>query len=282
LIHADEQGLRAIHATLSEGTPQRGLTLSLRRGDGREMPVEAELWVSPSSEGRRTYLLAREPTGSATGGDPLHRLGEATACVAHQIKNSLHALQGLADEIAHDAVSAADRENLEHMLRVLKSLGGLSEDVLAIAGASRPPAESVPLSEVLTSATMLVRRTPGQVALELPGEELRVHAHRGQLVHALFNLLDNASRVTPPGEHVRIHARRDGESVIIEIADRGPGLPPGIANGAAPVASTSGAGFGVLAARRFVEDDGGRLCFEPAPGGGTISRVVFPAAESRA
>lgn len=277
IVRADSNGARAIVATLCEGRAQRGLTMTLRRADGREIGVEAELWMSPSPEGRRTYLLARESTGASADGDPLRRLGEAVACVAHQIKNSLQAMQGFAGEIARDPQGSADRSSAEHLLSVVKSLSALSDDVLAMAGASRPPTETVQLLELLESATMLTRLAPGRVVTQGCDGDLRVRAHRGQLVHALYNLIDNACRVSPAGEPVHIGARRDGDRVAIEIADRGPGIPSAIANGAGPALSSGGSGFGLLAARRFVEANGGTLCFERRPGGGTLCRVAFRA-----
>jgi PAS domain S-box-containing protein len=277
IVRADSEGVRAIVATLSEGRAQRGLTMTLRRADGREIGVGAELWVSPSPEGRRTYLLARESTGAPAESDPLRRLGEAVACVAHQIKNSLHAMQGFAGEIARDPEGSADRSSAEHLLCVVKSLSALSDDVLAMAGASRPLTETVQLSELLESATMLTRLAPGRVVTQTCNGDLRVRAHRGQLVHALYNLIDNACRVSPAGEPVHIGARREGDRVAIEIADRGPGIPSAIADGAGPALSKAGSGFGLLAVRRFVEANGGTLRFEPRPGGGTLCRVAFRA-----
>src|SRR5206468_551136 len=136
----------------------------------------------------------------ADGTDPLRRLGEAAASVSHQIRNSLHVLQGLAGQIAHapseGPVGAAAAEQLQH---ALGTLGGLAEDVLAMSGAARPE-EIVPLAPLLARAVTLARRTGVQIEVHVcPSGTTRVIAHRGRLVHALFNLIDNACRATPPG-----------------------------------------------------------------------------------
>jgi len=280
ILRADAEGRGAIAATLCDAAPRRGVRTAIRRSDGTTVAVEAELWVSPSPSGRRTYLLMDEGVTGAASADPLRRLGEASAIVAHQIKNSLHALQGLASELARERAGCAEREDADRLQQVVRGLATLSDDVLAMAGASRPPQECVALEEVLSSAALLSRHAPGRVLVEDVDPELCVHVHRGQLVHAFFNLLDNACRVTPCGAHVRVRAGRCGERVMVEIADSGPGLPAALANGSAPVASKQGAGFGLMAARRFIETNGGTLTFDPGTPGGTVCRVHFPASRA--
>jgi len=277
VVRADADGNGAIAATLCDAAPRRGVRTAIRRCDGTTVAVEAELWVSPSSTGRRTYLLMGEAVAGAASADPLRRLGEASAIVAHQIKNSLHALQGLACELARERDGCAEREDADRLRQVVRGLATLSDDVLAMAGASRPPQESVALEEVLSSAAVLSRPAPGRVLVEEMDPGLCVRAHRGQLVHAFFNLLDNACRVTPCGGQVRVRAARCQERILVEITDSGPGLPEALANGSAPVASKQGAGFGLMAARRFIEANGGTLAFDRGTPGGTVCRVHFPA-----
>ena len=279
VIHADRGGLGAIASTIADAAPRRGVHMTIRRRDGRALAVEAELWVSPAPDGRRTYVLLDDTATPGSSADPLRRLGEASAIVAHQIKNSLHALQGLASELARERGSGPEREGAERLCHVVRGLATLADDMLAMAGASRPPQEEVALADVLVSASVLAAHAPGRIVLETGGADLRVRAHRGQLVHAFFNLLDNACRVTPCGERVRVSARGCPEQIVVEIADAGPGLPAEIACAEAPVASKNGAGFGLLAARRFVGANGGELTFHRGPAGGTVCRVRFePAA----
>src|SRR5436309_5113661 len=115
VIRADAAGSAAIASTLSDAAPRRGVNMAIRRSDGTTAAVEAELWVSPSSAGRRTYLLMGELAAAASSADPLRRLGEASAIVAHQIKNSLHALQGLASELARERAGTAEREDADRL-----------------------------------------------------------------------------------------------------------------------------------------------------------------------
>jgi len=107
-----------------------------------------------------------------------------------------------------------------------------------------------------------------------------VRAHRGRLVHALFNLIDNACRATPEGEVVELAVGIDDDAAWVEICDRGPGPPGGLDARRGTVSprahrSVSGSGLGLPAARRFLEAFGARLEFEPRDGGGARCRVLL-------
>src|SRR5438034_517784 len=107
---------------------------------------------------------------------------------------------------------------------------------------------------------------------------MRVRAHRGRLVHALFNLIDNACRATPTGGIVEVAIGAGDDVAWIEICDRGPG-PPGAGVRAAALRiapdprGCGGSGLGLIATRRFMESFGADLEFMPREGGGSRCRV---------
>jgi two-component system sensor histidine kinase KdpD len=99
---------------------------------------------------------------------------------------------------------------------------------------------------------------------------------------ALSNLLSNAARHTPPGTPVEVSASvRDG-SLLQVVADRGPGLPPGILPRIfdkfyrAPNAPTGGTGLGLSLVKGFAEAQGGSVTAENGPGGGMVFTLRLP------
>jgi two-component system sensor histidine kinase KdpD len=83
----------------------------------------------------------------------------------------------------------------------------------------------------------------------------------------LFNLLDNSAKYAPPGSRIDVHARRDGDVVAIEVADEGPGIPPGdldrvfdkFYRAQAQDRRRAGTGLGLAICRGFIEAQGGRI-----------------------
>lgn len=281
LLRADRAAGDAITRTLSEGTSQRGVQMILESSAGTPVAVEAEIWVSPAPEGRRTYLLMTPAHAREDDPDPLHRLGEAAASVSHQIRNSLHALRGCAESLAGgDARTGFGSDPMSRMVRAIDGLSDLTEDVLAMGHPCPSRPERVAIGQTLSSAVMLARRPGARVDVRLPEAPLHVFGRRGTLVHALFNLLDNACRVTPNGQPVEVRVAEADGRVVVEIRDRGPGIAPEVAAAPGRTGLRSGHGFGLLATRRFLESCGGVLTFDSAPEGGTLCRVSLEAAPS--
>jgi signal transduction histidine kinase len=265
VLQVDADARDRILESLVTGTVQRALPLTLECSGRERIAMRAEIWPSPGFGARRTYLLL-EAEASENREDPVRQLGEAAACVAHQIKNSVHALQGM---VPVDGTGNEYQEGL-------RSLGALAEDVLAFSGRARPDVQPLAIQDAVRAARVLLGNAPIRVcAPEVP---LCVMAHRGQLVHAIFNLLDNARRVTPPGASVEVRARAEDGRVTLEILDRGPGIASGLAAARQPVASAEGTGLGLVAARRWVETNGGSLTIGAAEGGGTLCRLALPLA----
>lgn len=99
---------------------------------------------------------------------------------------------------------------------------------------------------------------------------------------ALANLLVNAATHTPPETPIEISARVEAKELILEIADRGPGLPSDQLERIfdlfhrAPTAKPGGAGLGLAIVKGFVEAQGGRVKAANRAGGGAILAISMP------
>ncbi|MBW6435412.1 HAMP domain-containing histidine kinase [Actinoplanes hulinensis] len=120
-----------------------------------------------------------------------------------------------------------------------------------------------------------------------PPSAASVTGDEARLRQVVTNLVGNVHAHTPAGSPVRIGVGRlDGESVL-EIADSGPGIPPGQGeliferfhrgDGAWVRDGRGGAGLGLSIARSLVTAHGGRVEAVSPPGGGATFRLRFPA-----
>jgi len=101
----------------------------------------------------------------------------------------------------------------------------------------------------------------------------------------LSNLLLNAALHTPPGTQVQLRAGTQGASLVLTVADNGPGLPPDSLPFIfdkfyrAPAAPAGGTGLGLAIVKGFVEAQGGRVTAENQPGRGVAFTIHLPLAK---
>jgi len=105
-------------------------------------------------------------------------------------------------------------------------------------------------------------------------------------VHRLAgNLIENALIHTPGGTPVTLSVRRDGDRAVLEVSDRGPGVPVDMrdrvferfARGAGDTAPTGGSGLGLAIVRAVTSAHGGDVEIRDAEGGGARFVVTLPA-----
>ena len=109
----------------------------------------------------------------------------------------------------------------------------------------------------------------------------RIEAYAGELNQVWTNLIDNAVDAMDGAGTLRVATRADGDGVVVEIADTGPGMPPDVAARAFEAFYTTkdvgkGTGLGLDIARRIVvERHGGTITIDSRPGE-TVLRVRIP------
>lgn len=145
--------------------------------------------------------------------------------------------------------------------------------------AASPEADVV--GGIESTLTILGHKLRGvSVAREYEEDLPKVPGPGGELNEVWTNLLDNAADAVAGGGSVRVRVFREGESVVVEVSDDGPGIPPEIKGRIfEPFFTTkdvgSGAGLGLDVARRIVVGRGGDVAVETGSWG-TSFRVRLP------
>ena len=216
------------------------------------------------------------------------------SAVSHDLRTPLAAITGAAStlrERAHEATDAEKTDLLDTIREEADRLERLVRNLLDMtrleSGALRVRREWVPLEEIIGVA---LTRLEAQIAdrpvhTELP-VDLPLLSIDAILVEQLFvNLLENAAKYTPPGSAVDVIARVSGGSIVVEVADRGPGLPPGSEKRVfekfyrGQQVERPGAGLGLAICLGIAQAHGGSIVGENRPGGGAIFRVTLPQTE---
>lgn len=120
-----------------------------------------------------------------------------------------------------------------------------------------------------------------RIAVDVPDDLPPVLLDYIEIDQVLSNLIENATKHTPPGTEISVSARNDGARIRVEVADRGPGIPAGVMPRLFDPFFTTGdygprpkgVGLGLAVARGLVEAHGGQLWAENQPEGG--ARFVF-------
>lgn len=103
----------------------------------------------------------------------------------------------------------------------------------------------------------------------------------GTLNQAVSNIVSNAVQASQPGQKVKIVTRQEQEWIVIEVIDRGCGIPVEyLGKVFDPFFTTkpvgSGTGLGLSIAHQVVAGQGGRIEVESQPGSGTVFRILLP------
>lgn len=126
-------------------------------------------------------------------------------------------------------------------------------------------------------AGVTVVRGPGRVGVAVAGQP-------AELLQMIVNLGNNAVDATPDGEVVVIDAAREGADVLIEVRDRGAGMPPEVLARAFEAffttKGTGGTGLGLALARSIALSHDGTLAIETREGEGTHAIITLPLAPS--
>lgn len=219
----------------------------------------------------------------------LATLGRFSASLAHEIRNPLAAINyavQLLEESPH--IPAGDRRLLQIVHQQCQRTNDIVESVLGLARRERATPEQLDLVAFCRRFATEFRETmpegTGHVSaagadLRLPGMFDPRHLHQ-----VLTVLVQNAlHHGRPPGQTaiVTVHPHREGANPVVDVTDRGPGIPEGAAAQLfRPFYTTSehGTGLGLYIARELCQANGSRLDYiARGAATGSCFRITLPA-----
>lgn len=207
------------------------------------------------------------------------------SAVSHDLRTPLAVITGAATSLRDhsDSLTPAAREELlssivEDARRLERVLSNLLQ-LTRVETGLQPTREWVPAEEIIGAALTRTEELREHRAVEtaVPSETL-LHIDPVLFEQVLINLLENAIKHGAPPYSIAVHRR--GDSVEIEVGDRGAGLPSGdsarLFEKFVRGSSAPGAGLGLAVVRAIVHAHGGTVSAENRAGGGTLFRIALP------
>ena len=223
--------------------------------------------------------------------------GDFVAAVSHELRTPLAQIRLFVETLRLGRADTAQARqwSLEQIDRETRRLSQLVENVLrfsAPGSAHRVPLATEPvelaseLREIVAEFQPLAESRRTLVQLDAP-PGVCARASRDGLRQVLLNLLDNAVKYGPPRQTVRVRLTCDAAQARIAVEDAGPGVPakereliwlPFRRGEGVAVRAVGGSGIGLTLVRDIVQEQGGRVWVEDAPGGGAAFIVLLPLA----
>ncbi|AEA23043.1 histidine kinase [Pseudonocardia dioxanivorans CB1190] len=247
--------------------------------------------VSGSDELARLTHSFNEMLGALAASQEQQR--RLVADAGHELRTPLTSLRtnlellAAADQPGAPLLPESDRvEILDDVRAQVAELSQLVGDLVELARDDPPRvmAEPVELTDVVERALERARRRAGDVEFDVTLVPWTTVGDATALERAVLNLLDNAAKWSPPGGHVRVEMKPiDDWTVVLEVADRGPGIAdedlPHVfdrfyrADGARTM---PGSGLGLAIVRQAAGRHGGAVWAGRAPEGGALLALRLP------
>lgn len=249
-----------------------------------------ESFVNQTAMAMERIMLAKEVQEEHLKAEAQNVRNTFLSSVSHDLRSPLAVVAGAAStllekdasldrqsrlELLHTIHEETDR--LERIIRNVLNLTRLESGAIAVRKEWQPLEEIIGVvlnrfSDRLAGRTLELKIPPDLPLL--PFDTLLME-------QVLSNLMENALRHTPTGTPVEINVTQQKSDVMIEIADRGPGIPDNeekaiFSKFTRGTNTKMGAGIGLSICRVIVEAHGGHIWAENRPGGGAAFKFIIP------
>jgi signal transduction histidine kinase len=225
-----------------------------------------------------------------TGDSPENR-AELVSKLTHEIRGPVSTLRGLVGTtLAHyDRLSDEERREFLHLIRheadrLERTVEQVALALKLDAGSLRFDIRSQALGDIVRETALAAETGDHPLNVDAVGS-IEAPVDRVLIVSVVGQLIDNAVAFSPPDSPITVGLRRDGHDALLEVIDRGPGVPPDkreavferFADWRPPgYEDRPGAGLGLFISRAVARGQGGEASISDGPTGGTMLVIRLP------
>jgi signal transduction histidine kinase len=205
-------------------------------------------------------------------------LGEMSAGIAHEFKNSLATISGYAQMLA------AESGTSDFAVRIVTETANLSRIVSDFLKFARPQGMDKEEIELLPLVEESARASNVQLSIMQSGDDFRITADRTALKQAISNLFRNSAEAAGESAQVFANFSATSDSLNLQLTDNGGGIAPeNLQKIFIPFFTTKakGTGLGLALVHRIITEQGGRVLVDspvtlPSGSVGTTFTLTFP------
>ena len=218
--------------------------------------------------------------------EKLSAIGEATSMIAHDLNNFFSSVE-LGLDVLEDELEGKPSSLLilEAVKNSSKECVALINDILEYAGNKEVRRSPVDMRGIVENVRLKMGQGFAGTRVEVeidPTVSLVFSGDAGKIFRAVYNLAKNAAEVMRdhqvPEPRIRVSVAKSGSSLVVRIADNGPGIPeeiqPSLFQPFSTFGKARGTGLGLAIVKQFIEGHKGSVSFETAESGTTFKLMV--------
>jgi len=258
--------------------------------DRRSLALAMAQDISQALERAR---LSDELEGARVQGETERLRNALLSSVSHDLRSPLASMIGAAGTLISYEARLPPEERTELLQSILGEGQRLDRYIQNLLDMTRLGHGTLKLSrdwtdssEIIAAAITRLRKLFPDLRVETmaPHEPILLYVHPALIEQALFNILENAARFSPADEAVRVTVQSTEDRLLIDVSDRGPGIPEAeraqifdmfysVSRGDR---ATQGTGLGLAICRGMIGAHGGSVEALPGDGIGTTIRISLP------
>lgn len=229
----------------------------------------------------------RDHTAALIQSEKLSAVGELSAGIAHDVKNPLAVIKGMAEEIQDDIDDQETIDMLEIIRENATRASTIITDLMKFTRQSNFELKTQNICNTVDSSIrltdFLARKGKVNIETNFKTNPINVSYDSQQLEQVIVNLIQNAIQAMPDGGNIQINAYESGKNITLKVKDTGQGIAKkNLDKIFDPFFTTKpegeGTGLGLSVSFGIIRDHGGSITAESKIGAGTTFTIILPRA----